>query len=463
MVPAVLSALAVPPLPTRAAAAAPHVMVVVEENREYPEVIGNPSAPYVNSLASQYGLATQAYATTHPSLPNYLELIAGTTFGITDDCTACSVEGTTLVDQLQAAGLDWRAYMEGVPGPCYGGAFTSAGYAKKHDPFMYVRHIAGNPGECGRVVPFSQLASDLAAGASGPAFMWVTPNLCDDGHDCSTQTMDSWLANNLPGVLSSSWYQEGGAVIVTWDEGTTSVGCCGGASGGHVATVVVSASTRGGVTLPYAVDHAGTLRTIEDMYGLSHLGHAACACSGELRPQVTACPPGSPPVARGSGYRMVGSDGGVFDFGAAPFCGSEGGIALDASIVGMAQTGDGLGYWLAAQDGGVFAFGDAGFWGSMGGRALHAPVVGIAATPDGRGYWLVASDGGVFALGDAVFLGSMGGHVMNAPVVGTAATPDGGGYWLVASDGGVFAFGDAAFHGSLGGQPSAAPVVGMAA
>jgi len=107
MVPAVLSALAVPPLPTRAAAAAPHVMVVVEENREYPEVIGNPSAPYVNSLASQYGLATQAYATTHPSLPNYLELIAGTTFGITDDCTACSVEGTTLVDQLQASGLDW--------------------------------------------------------------------------------------------------------------------------------------------------------------------------------------------------------------------------------------------------------------------------------------------------------------------------------------------------------------------
>src|SRR6516225_64269 len=129
-------------------APAPHVMVIVEENREFGSVIGNPGAPYVNELASIYLLATQSFATTHPSLPNYLELIAGTTFGIQSDCTDCSVEGTTLVDELAATGISWRAYMEGMPAPCFAGAASAAGYAKKHDPFAYVRHIAGSPPLC---------------------------------------------------------------------------------------------------------------------------------------------------------------------------------------------------------------------------------------------------------------------------------------------------------------------------
>ncbi len=163
------------------------------------------------------------------------------------------------------------------------------------------------------------------------------------------------------------------------------------------------------------------------------------------------------------GYRLVASDGGIFNYGDAGFYGSTGGMALAKPVVGMAATPDGRGYWLVASDGGIFNYGDAGFYGSTGGMALAKPVVGMAATPDGRGYWLVASDGGIFNYGDAGFYGSTGGMALAKPVVGMAATPDGRGYWLVASDGGIFNYGDAGFYGSTGGMALAKPVVGMAA
>ncbi len=178
--------------------------------------------------------------------------------------------------------------------------------------------------------------------------------------------------------------------------------------------------------------------------------------------QLSLQVPCDPPVPPG-GYRFVASDGGVFDFGTMPFCGSMGGQFLTRPVVGIASTPDGGGYWEVASDGGIFAFGDAAFSGSMGGKPLAQPVVGIVATHDGRGYWEVASDGGIFAFGDAVFHGSMGGRALTGPIVGIAATADDGGYWEVASDGGVFAFGDAAFSGSMGGKPLAQPVVGIAA
>jgi hypothetical protein len=162
------------------------------------------------------------------------------------------------------------------------------------------------------------------------------------------------------------------------------------------------------------------------------------------------------------GYWLGAADGGIFDYGGAPFFGSMGGRRLDAPVVGMAGTPSGSGYWLVAADGGIFDYGDAPFLGSMGGKALNAPVVGMAPTPTGRGYWLVAADGGIFDYGDAPFLGSMGGKALNAPVVGLAATPSGRGYWLVAADGGIFAYGDAAFDGSTGALELAMPVVGIA-
>jgi hypothetical protein len=167
-------------------------------------------------------------------------------------------------------------------------------------------------------------------------------------------------------------------------------------------------------------------------------------------------------VSGAQGYRIVGTDGGIFSFNA-PFYGSAGNITLNKPIVGMAATPDGKGYWLVASDGGIFSFGDASFHGSTGSITLNKPIVGMAATPDGKGYWLVASDGGIFSFGDAQFFGSAGNIALNKPIVGMAATPNGKGYWFVASDGGIFAYGDAPFYGSAGNISLSKPIVGMAA
>jgi hypothetical protein len=162
------------------------------------------------------------------------------------------------------------------------------------------------------------------------------------------------------------------------------------------------------------------------------------------------------------GYWSNASDGGVFNYGSAPFHGSAGNLKLNQPVVGMAATSGNGGYWEVAGDGGIFNYGDAPFYGSTGALKLNKPVVGMAATPDGGGYWLVAADGGIFNYGDAGFYGSTGAIKLNQPIVGMAATPDGHGYWLVAADGGVFNYGDAGFSGSRGGQPLNKPIVGMA-
>jgi hypothetical protein len=262
------------------------VLLIVMENREYDAVVGDPGWPFLNSLIARGGLATAMYATSHPSLPNYLELIAGTTAGIRSDCVECSVETRTLVDQLQERGLDWRAYMEGITTPCPS-ASAQAGYAKKHDPFVYVPHLRADATACDRVVPFDGFAADLARGQLA-AFSWITPNLCDDGHDCSGSQADTWLRSTVSPLLDSAWYRQGGIVVVTWDEGSSDLGCCGGAAGGHIATVVVSTATQPGSRLAAAVDQAGLLRSLEDHFGLGRLGDAADPRSGSLGPLLGA-------------------------------------------------------------------------------------------------------------------------------------------------------------------------------
>ena len=180
-------------------------------------------------------------------------------------------------------------------------------------------------------------------------------------------------------------------------------------------------------------------------------------------PSPTIQVPCNAPANGPNGYLFSGTDGGIFNYGNIPFCGSTGSIHLVKPVVGSALTADGGGYWEVASDGGMFSFGDAGFFGSMGGKPLNQPIVGMAATANGNGYWEVASDGGIFSFGNATFYGSTGGTRLNKPIVGMAATPDGKGYWLVASDGGIFSYGDAKFSGSMGGKPLNSPIVGMAA
>ena len=177
-----------------------HIAVIVMENHEYGDIIGSSSAPYINGLARRFGLARAMYAITHPSLPNYLALTGGSTFGRTDDCTGCTVGATSIADQLARAGISWRAYMDGMPSPCYTGA--SAGeYAKKHDPFVYYTRLTTNRMACANsVVPLPRLAVDERAG-SLPRFVWITPNLCHDMHDCSVARGDRFLAGVVSQLL----------------------------------------------------------------------------------------------------------------------------------------------------------------------------------------------------------------------------------------------------------------------
>jgi hypothetical protein len=206
---------------------------------------------------------------------------------------------------------------------------------------------------------------------------------------------------------------------------------------------------------------------------VAHFAAPAAALGLVLVPTLSgivavAGPHGVPPHAPGTchtqtnhtGYWVAGSDGNIFPFGSAPFCGSLAGVPLAQPIVGMAGRST-AGYWLVARDGGIFSFGTAAFHGSTGGKRLNQPIVGMASTPAGKGYWLVARDGGVFSFGSARFHGSTGAIHLNQPIVGMAATPSGQGYWLVASDGGIFAFGDARFHGSTGAKRLNQPIVGM--
>lgn len=256
-----------------------HFVVIVLENREFDEVIGNGSAPYVETLARRGTLASDYHAIAHPSLPNYIALLAGDPLGISSDCTECQANGTALPDQLEHAHIGWRAYMEGLPQSCDAAAFAG-GYAKKHDPFMYFPQIAGNPTRCRNVVPLTQLAGDLRRGRL-PAFAWITPNLCDDGHDCGNETTNRFLAHLVPYLLAGLGPH--GVLAVVWDEGTSNSGCCSLAAGGRVPLILAGPPVRAGYHLTTPVDHYSLLALIEDSFGLPRLRGAACPCTPSLR------------------------------------------------------------------------------------------------------------------------------------------------------------------------------------
>ena len=237
---------------------------------------------------------------------------------------------------------------------------------------------------------------------------------------------------------------------------------------GHIGITGAGYVSVGGTATGYIghweIDNtAGTGATVNEAGAWPQFHHDPQLTGDAGTPQPTLQVPCNVPAGGPNGYVLSASDGGVFNYGNIPFCGSTGSIHLNRPVVASAVTHDGGGYWEAASDGGMFAFGDANFYGSMGGKPLNQPIVGMAATPDGGGYWLVASDGGIFSFGDAKFFGSTGSIRLNRPVVGMAASPSGNGYWLVASDGGIFSYGDAKFSGSMGGHQLNSPVVGLAA
>ena len=224
------------------------------ENRSYTQAL---KMPYVSELAGRYAVATNYHAVAHPSLPNYLALTSGSTFGITDDDFHRLPAGG-IGAQLTERGISWRAYMEGMTHGCLN---NGGGYAVRHNPFAY--YGDGCPSN---VVPLTgaTLDADLARGDSTPNLVWITPDLCHDGHDCDNAAADSYLAELVPKILASTAWQKDGLLLIVWDEDD-------GSDGNRVALLVVAPGLSQHQTAqPH--DHYSLLATVEDRLRLPRLG-----------------------------------------------------------------------------------------------------------------------------------------------------------------------------------------------
>ena len=248
-----------------------HVFIVVEENTNYSSVIGSSSMPYLNSLATQYGLATQDYANTHPSIGNYFMLTAGQIVTNNDSYVPPSggLNVDNVVRHLLTAGKTWKAYEEDLPSVGY---LTPnvAKYARKHCPLSYFSDVMGSSVQINNLVPFTQLAKDLA-NSQLPDYSFITPNLCNDAHDCSLTTADNWLKANIGPLIASATFQKDGILVIVFDES----GSDNTNGGGKVAWVVVSPLAKKGYKSTTTYQHQSTLRMMLEALGLTSFPGAA--------------------------------------------------------------------------------------------------------------------------------------------------------------------------------------------
>jgi len=233
-----------------------HVFLVVMENRSPEEAL---TGPFTASLAARYGVANNYHAITHPSVPNYLALTSGSTWGVTDDSYHV-LPKQDLGTQLTAAGLGWRAYMEGLG---VGGCLNSPlPYDPGHNPFAFYG------GTCPpNVVPLTDMAGDLIG--STPRFSWITPDRCHDTHDCPVAVGDEWLKQTVGEIMSSAAWKDNGVLFITWDEDD------GSATNRVLTLVVAPGSPHHQSNSPR--DHYSLLATVEDAMGVGRLGSAAQA------------------------------------------------------------------------------------------------------------------------------------------------------------------------------------------
>jgi hypothetical protein len=273
------------------------------ENHSYGDIIGSSSAPYINSLASKCGLATNFSAERHPSLPNYIAMTSGDTQGITDDNGPSShpLNVPSIFSQLPGGGS--RSLEESMPSNCPQDIQDESGeYAVRHNPMAYYTNLGS---DCAMFdVPLGS-SPDLSA-----KFTFVTPNLCNDMHDCSVSTGDSWLSNFIPQIVATPDYQAGKtAIFLTWDEDN-------GNSNNHIVTEVLSAHTAPGSQSSATLDHYNMLATTEDMLGVPRVGNAASASSMAsdfgLKPSAISTPPQGNWVGSygAAGYDLAAWNGG---------------------------------------------------------------------------------------------------------------------------------------------------------
>jgi hypothetical protein len=324
-----------------AAAPVRHVFVIVLENEPYEITFGKRSlAPYLaHALPAQGALLPQYYGTGHYSLDNYLTMISGQAPNPATqaDCPVFSefvrsapgldangqargagcvypADVKTLPDQLEAIGLDWKSYMEDMgadpareAAACghvaigardvTNRATAKDQYADKHNPFVYFHSFIDVPVRCAKhVVNLDRLAADLRSVASTPNFVFITPNLCHDGHDAPCRngepgglvSADAFLRRWVPRILAAPAFRQDGLLVITFDEGTDGKACCGerglpggpapgmyGLGGGRIGAVLLSPFIAPGTVSHTAYNHYSLLRSVEDFFGLAHLGYAA--------------------------------------------------------------------------------------------------------------------------------------------------------------------------------------------
>ena len=254
-----------------------HIIVIMLENRDYDQVIGNEDMPFFNQLAEENVLMTNYYAvTTEASLPNYIALIGGDTFGITKNCRDCWIDAPSLPDLLESAGKTWKTYQEDLPVPCFIG--DSGDYVQKHNPFIYFDPIREDAKRCeARVVSLDDLEGDLENNEL-PDFTFISPNLCNGGHDCGLDVVDEYLSMQLDQLMESPALGENYLIYISFeeaDEDTSS--CCGmpDEAGGRVPAVLVSPQAQKGYQEDTPLSHYSLLKTILGSWGLGDLGHTA--------------------------------------------------------------------------------------------------------------------------------------------------------------------------------------------
>lgn len=242
------------PAPSPTPAAVSRVTLVVMENHDYADIIGNPQAPYFNSLAANAAVFTNSHGVTHPSEPNYLALFSGSTQGVNDDACPYTFSTPNLAGELASAGLSFAGYAEDTPSDP--STCQSGNYWRRHVPWT----------------DFTDVPPDIALNYSGPiaslnaTVTMIVPNACDDMHQCSVTTGDSWLSENLPSIIAYD-NANNGLLIVTFDEGRET-------TDNHIPTIMTGPAVVPGQYGQY-ITHYSVLRTIEDLFGLPALGESA--------------------------------------------------------------------------------------------------------------------------------------------------------------------------------------------
>jgi hypothetical protein len=315
--------------PQSALARYDHVFMLVEENHGFQDIIGNPAAPTINGLARTFGLASQYYGITHPSGPNYDAMLGGGTFGVNSDDPywVFGVNQPSLTSQLDAAGLSWRGYYQGMPYPgyrgycypvrCLGVPDSDTLYIAKHNGIVYFHSVNSNPAELAKMRPLADLQANLDSGQV-PRFSYVIPDECHDMHGAPPVCIDSgnprdvndnWLVSTADAFVAQTvyeitnspvWRHGNNAIVINFDEGDNNAGCCGtNPGGGRALAVVVTNHGPRALSDATPYNHYSLLSTLQGVFGLACLaGTCDTASVNPMKPLFAIDPSTKPePVA----------------------------------------------------------------------------------------------------------------------------------------------------------------------